>query len=95
MTEAKITALEKLGFNRWQKGNFDRLYINAKDLGLACEYYKTGNIHYAEFRGEQISNTRARAMAYAKTYIDVKTEKVFSDHDLLKEAAKELLESVS
>lgn len=92
MTDTMIAKLEEFGFKRWQKGNYDRLYINASDLGLVCEHYKTGNIHYAEFKGEHISNSRARAMEYAKTYIEVKTGKLYSDHDLLKETAQELIE---
>lgn len=56
--EDKIKALEDMGFKRWQKGNFDRLYINAGALGLVCDYYKTGNISDAHFNGEQISTVR-------------------------------------
>lgn len=87
MTEQRIRELERLGFKRWMKGNLDRLYINAVQLGLNCEYYKTGNIKYAEFQGHEISNCEARRMKGAKTYIDLKTEKVYSDNDLLKGAA--------
>ena len=32
LTEKRIAALEEKGFNRWTKGNYDRLYINASDL---------------------------------------------------------------
>lgn len=73
----------------------DRMYINATDLGLVCEYYKTGNIHYAEFQGEHVSNSNARAMQYAKTYIDVKTGKLYSDHEYLRSAAQELIEQAA
>lgn len=95
MTEKMIAKLEALGFRRWQKGNYDRMYINATDLGLVCEYYKTGNIHYAEFQGEHVSNSNARAMQYAKTYIDVKTGKLYSDHEYLRSAAHELIEQAA
>lgn len=95
MTEKMIAKLEALGFRRWQKGNYDRMYINATDLGLVCEYYKTGNIHYAEFQGEHVSNSNARAMQYAKTYIDVKTGKLYSDHEYLRSAAQELIEQAA
>lgn len=95
MTEKMIAKLEALGFRRWQKGNYDRMYINATDLGLVCEYYKTGNIHYAEFQGEHVSNSNARAMQYAKTYIDVKTGKLYSDHEYLRSAAQKLIEQAA
>ena len=91
MTEERIKELEDKGFKRWQKGNIDRLYINASQLGLNCEYYKTGNIKYAEINGAEISNCEARRMKGSKTYIDVKTEKVYSDNAILKEAAENLM----
>ena len=90
MDEVRIKELEALGFNRWQKGSMDRLYINAAQLGLNCEYYKTGNVRSAEFNGEQISNSEARRMKDARTYIDVKTGKIYGDSEKLKEAAAKL-----
>ena len=92
MTQERIAELEQKGFKRWTKGNMDRLYINAGQLGLDCEYYKTGNIMYAEFKGEKISNSYARKMKAAKTYINVKTDRVYSDVEKLREAAMELAE---
>lgn len=91
MTEERIEELTKKGFKRWTKGNMDRLYINAAQLGLNCEYYKSGNISSAEFRGDRVSNSEARRMKWAKTYVDIKTGKVYSDNDSLKAAAEELL----
>ena len=90
LTENRIAELEKLGFSRWTKGNLDRMYINAAQLGLVCSYYKTGNISSAEFQGESISNCQARRYKAAKTFIDIKTERVFSDQPALKIAAAEL-----
>lgn len=90
MTEARIAELEKIGFKRWTKGNMDRLYINAAQLGLICSYYNTGNVRSAEFCGESISNGEARRMKAAKTFIDLKTERVYSDNDTLLEATKKL-----
>lgn len=90
MTNERISELEALGFSRWTKGSMDRLYINAAQLGLNCEYYKTGNISSAEFKGESISNSRARGMKEAKTYIDIKTGRAYSDNETLLEAVKEL-----
>lgn len=86
----RIHELEALGFKRWQKGNMDRLYINASMLGLNYGRYNTGNIKWAEFQGLGISNCEARRMLAAKTYIDVKTEKVYSDSYTLQQAAAAL-----
>ena len=90
LSEAKIKELEEKGFKRWIKGNLDRLYINAAQLGLVCSYYKTGNVSSATFNGNSISNCEARRMKGSKTFIDVKTGKVYSDNDLLGKAAAEL-----
>jgi hypothetical protein len=95
MTENMIAKLEALGFKRWQKGSFDRLYINASDLGLVCSYYNTGNIRSAEFQGEHISNCSARKLKFAKTFIDVKSGRLYSDHDWLRDAAQELIEQAA
>lgn len=92
--EDKIKVLEDMGFKRWQKGNFDRLYINASALGLVCDYYKTGNISDAHFNGEQISNGEARRMRAAKTFLDVKTWTLYSGNYSLKEAAEKLVAKV-
>lgn len=94
MNEKMIEKLAAKGFNRWTKGKYDRMYVNAKDLGLVCEYYKTGNIHSATFQGEGVSNSEAYRMKAAKTYIDVETGEVVSDNRWLKEAAEEVLEAV-
>ena len=88
----RIEELEALGFKRWQKGNMDRLYINASMLGLHYGRYNTGNIKWADFQGQRISNCEARRMLAAKTYIDVKAEKVYSDNYTLERAASELAE---
>lgn len=90
LTEERITELVSVGFKRWQKNGYDRLYINASALGLSCEYYHTGNIRDAIFGDCRISNCEARRMKAAKTYIDVMTGTVHSDNRLLKEAAEKL-----
>lgn len=94
LTEMVIKQLEEKGFKRWTKGNFDRLYINTKELGLECEYYNTGNIRYAHLNGEKVSNTQARKMKDAKTYIDIKTGKLYGSHDELKELAEAIYAEV-
>lgn len=90
LTEKKIAELESKGFKRWTKGNIDRLYINAAQLGLDCAYYKTGNISGADFQGAHVSNCEARRMKAAKTYIDVTTGTVHSDNSTLANAAEAL-----
>ena len=92
--EDKIKALEDMGFKRWQKGNFDRLYINAGALGLVCEYYNSGNICKAVFNGELVSNGEARRMYASKTFLDVKTWTLYSGNYSLKEAAEKLVAKV-
>ena len=91
MTEQKIAEMLTNGFKRWTKGNLDRLYINATQLGLVLTYYKTGNIRSAEFNGDPISNSEGRRMKEAKTFIDVKTGNVYSDNNALKNAVQEML----
>lgn len=94
MTEKRIEALERLGFKRWQKGNYDRLYISARDLGLELTFYKTGNISHATLGGTEISNCMARKLRDAKTYIDVNTGALYSEHSWLKDEAQALIDSV-
>ena len=86
----RIEELEAMGFKRWTKGGMDRLYINASALGLNCSYYKTGNVSNAWFDGYEISNCEARRMKASKTYIDIKTEEVYSDNTTLAEKAAEI-----
>ncbi len=93
MTEAMIANLTDKGFKRWQKGNMDRMYVNAGTLGLVCTYYNTGNVRSAEFQGHDISNCEARRMKAAKTFIDVRTGKVYSDNYTLQQAVEEMLQS--
>lgn len=85
-----IAALEARGFKRWTKGTMDRLYVNARELGLKLKYYNTGNVSDATFRGEQLSNSQGRRYKAAKTYIDVVTGEIVGEYDDLIEAAQEL-----
>ena len=91
LSEDRINNLIEKGFTRWTKGNYDRLYINATALGLDCTYYKTGNISGATFGDYSISNSEARRMKAAKTYVDIKTGKVHSDNYTLLKAVEKLL----
>jgi len=87
----RIEELEGMGFNRWQKNGMDRMYINASALGLTCTYYKTGNISSAEFNGKSISNSQARSLKFAKTYIDLNKAQIVSDSAMLAKAVAELI----
>ena len=86
-----IPDLEKLGFKRWTKGNMDRMYINARDLGLDLSYYKTGNISGATLDGEHISNSFGRDLKAAKTYIDLNRALIVSDSPTLARKVAKLL----
>lgn len=92
---AQIESLEKRGFSRWQKGNMDRLYINSTKIGLELDYYKTGNIHYAELNGERISNSRAYAVKAAKNYIDVVDGSVHADYDEIRQNMERVLAEIT
>lgn len=70
-----IEALEKKGFNRWTKGNYDRLYFNIEKSGhMDVDYYKTGNISHATVDGEEISHRFAGQILSVKCFIDLKHE---------------------
>ena len=96
MTETMIEKLTEKGFSRWTKGAMDRLYINANDLGLYTDSYKSGNICFASFNGEEISHAHALRMIGAKIWIDVETGLLNSKYaeDCLVEAAKAIYEQV-
>lgn len=48
ISEDKITKLEKQGWSRWTKGNFDHLYFNVRKADvLGLEYHTTGTINNA------------------------------------------------
>lgn len=70
LTDKQIEALEANGFNRWTKGNYDRLYFNMETI-LDVDRYKTGNISYAKLNGEEISHRWAGELLAAKVWIEV------------------------
>ena len=94
LTSNHIAALERKGFSRWTKAGMDRLYINSTRCGLSLDYYKTGNIHYAELNGSKISNCRARAVQASKNYIDIADGSVHSDIDELRENIQKILDEI-
>ena len=63
----------------WVGGKHKRLYLNAKALGLKCDYYNTGNISRAWVNGEDISNCEARRILGAGAYIDLVSGEVIDD----------------
>lgn len=79
--EEKIEKLENAGAKRWQKNGLDRLYINAGVIGYEWTTYKTGCVSHAEFNGSIISHSEMNRVLMAKTYIDVKTMKVYSSYN--------------
>lgn len=91
MQDTMIAKLEAKGGKRWIKGNMDRMYFNSTVLGLELEYYKTGNIRDASFRGMGLSNSMGGRYKAAKTYIDLATGDVHSDFDCLADAVRELI----
>ena len=70
-----IEELEKRGFNRWAKGDMDRLYFNVeKSEYLDVDYYKSGNVSSAYLEGERISNAEAYRIMSVKCFIDLKND---------------------
>lgn len=68
-----IEALEQKGFNRWSKGDMDRLYFNIEHSGhMDVDRYHTGNISYAAIDGEEISHRFAGQILAVKCFIDLK-----------------------
>ena len=73
-------SLIKSGWKLWEKGTMRRLYANASVLGLECTYYTSGNIHTATIDGCTVSNSEARRIMAAKTYIDLTNNALNSDN---------------
>lgn len=65
----------------------DRLYIDVKDL-IEFDFYKTSRmVSYAAIDGEEISHTKGAKLLATKVYVDVKTNEIVSDSELLIELA--------
>lgn len=71
--------LKNIGGSEWIRGNNHRIYFNklAQYVGLEYSTYNTGSISGATFRGQKISNTKARSLRttldLGKLYYDVNT----------------------
>lgn len=91
-----IESLEKKGFNRWTKGNMDRLYFSLEKSGaLELDYYKNGNLRAADLEGERISNAEACRLLAVKCFIDLKNGNqlvVQSGREEAQEVVRELAE---
>lgn len=103
LSQKQIDAYEAKGFNRWTKGNMDRLYINTKQLGAEISYYNTGNVSNAKWRGELVSNADGRRLLATKVWVDVNTGELhvntsfycsYIDALEVEEAAQELIDSI-
>lgn len=102
MTNKQIAAYESKGFNRWTKGNMDRLYINTTKLGAEIDYYKSGNVCDAFWQGERVSNADGRRLLASKVFVDVKTGELRVstsfrepyDTKSLEDAAKDLIDEI-
>lgn len=97
-----IERLIELGANRWTKYGKDRLYLRHfinENLDYKIDKYNTGNIRYAEIKGEKISNSMAYKLwiCFENAYIDLTTGKIYADGQKEEEAIEiieELLEKV-
>lgn len=70
-----VEDLEKKGFNRWTKGDMDRLYFSIERSGhMDVDRYHTGNISYAAIDGEEISHRFAGQILSVKCFIDLKND---------------------
>lgn len=102
LNDDQIAKLEKDGWSRWTVKNYDRLYFNSNKNGiLDIETYKTGNICYSAWNGEEISHAEAYRILNLKCYVDVADARVTirsygsaddDEIDMLKSAATKSFE---
>ena len=75
-----VENMTAIGGNRWQRGTMDRVYFNnwAELAGIETDHYNTGNISWAAYQGEAISNSQARKLlgSIDKVYFDAATGKL-------------------
>lgn len=100
MDELKIEKLEKKGFRRWTKGNYDRLYIQGWQLeGITTNWKKNGK-KTVSVDGVELSYTKSAIFGNygSKNYIDVKTGEIFVStedsvyHDIIVNKIKKMIE---
>lgn len=91
-----VEQLEKVGGKLWEKNGMRRVYFNrlADWYGLRVEYYKTGNISYAEVDGKRISNNSGRGILFmlngAKLWYDME-KGVWGWKELKDDAARKII----
>lgn len=77
--EKKIKKLtEEFGWNRWQKGDYDRIYADMEDIGLKVKRDRRGIIRDGYFVNASRSRNlnELRRLADVKVWVDTKTGKV-------------------
>lgn len=105
VSEDKIAKLEKQGWSRWTKGNFDRLYFNVQKADvLGLEYRTTGTISNATWNGKEISSGEARRILSMKAYVDIASGKLSvryyrngdsDEAEMLRKAAQDSWDSIA
>lgn len=82
LNQATIENIKENG-HVWNKGEMHRVYLNLSDI-IEVEYYNSGNIWSAYLNnGEKISNSKANRLAASKVYLDLDTEELVTDSEVL------------
>jgi hypothetical protein len=76
--ESREEKIERLSqkYNRWAKGGYDRIYFNAKKLGLVVKTNRYGNVSEGIIPSDNdqwVSAGAVKAMLEEKSYLDLKT----------------------
>jgi hypothetical protein len=76
--ESREEKIERLSqkYNRWTKGGYDRIYFNAKKLGLVAKTNRYGNVSEGIIPSDNdqwVSAGAVKAMLEEKSYLDLKT----------------------
>lgn len=69
LSEASVKKVIDAGANHWVKGDFDRYYIDVKDL-VDYDFYKSGNVKHAFINDEKISNTEGTRLLNTKIFVE-------------------------
>jgi hypothetical protein len=76
--ESREEKIERLSqkYNRWTKGGYDRIYFNAKKLGLVVKTNRYGNVSEGIIPADNdqwVSAGAVKAMLDEKSYLDLNT----------------------
>lgn len=87
--EKKMLELGRL----WEKNGMKRIYFNALSILFDVEYYKSGNVKKAAWKGtgDEISNGEATSIAFSKLYYDYSTNSLEGD---LKGECRDMMEEM-